>query len=148
MNDAVANDSLSALLIGEYSRDRLLVHEVFRAWSWRLFEAGDRRHAMDCLERHGIAVVIAESDVPNWNWKKILHDLRTLSAPPQLIVTSRHADDYLWAEVLNCGAYDVLQQPFDREELERVIAAAGRHFDRKPVRTGARKAAALTAGAA
>ena len=64
-----------------------------------------------------------------WNWKNLLRYLRRSVPAPQLIVASRLADDSLWAEVLNIGGYDVLAQPFRREEVERVIAAARRHFD-------------------
>jgi DNA-binding response OmpR family regulator len=126
--------TVSALLIGAYEKDRLLVHEIFRKSGWRLFEAHDRRKAMDCLQRNPVHVVIAESDVPKWNWKSVLHDLRQLRKPPQLIVTSRNADDYLWAEALNVGAYDVLAQPFERDEVERVVASARRHFDSQHLR--------------
>jgi DNA-binding response OmpR family regulator len=147
MDVSVGDHPVSVLLIGAYNCDRLLVHEVFRALGWRLFEAPDRRHALQYLDRHPIEVVVAESDVPNWSWKKILRDVRTLPAPPQLIVASRTADDYLWAEVLNCGGYDVLPQPFVRDELERVIASAHRHFDRKPIQSK-RPAAVTAAGAA
>jgi len=52
-----------------------------------------------------------------------------MTHPPQLVVASRTADDRLWAEVLNIGGYDVLAQPFDSDEVSRVIAAARRHFD-------------------
>jgi hypothetical protein len=48
------------------------------------------------------------------------------------VVTSRTADDYLWAEVLNVGGYDVLAQPLERDEVERVVASARRHFDVRP----------------
>jgi hypothetical protein len=40
--------------------------------------------------------------------------------PPELIVASRAADDSLWAEVVTFGGYDVLPQPFERDELKRV----------------------------
>jgi len=46
--------------------------------------------------------------------------------PPPLIVTSRLADERLWAEVLNLGAFDVIAKPFDRMETMRVISAAWR----------------------
>ncbi len=128
MAETEQND-LSALLVGEFETDRLLVHDVFRKFGWRLFEARDRRRAMRCLERHPVHVVIAGTDVPNWNWRKVLSDLRRLLPPPQLIVTSRTADECLWAEVLNIGGYDVLAQPLAREEIERVVAAARRQFD-------------------
>lgn len=126
--------SLSALLVGEFETDRLLVHDIFRLRGWRLFEARDRRRALHCLGRNPVQVVIAESGVPTWNWKRILSDLRKLAPIPQLVVTSRTADDYLWAEVLNVGGFDVLPQPLEREEVERVVAAARRHFDTPPRR--------------
>jgi sigma-B regulation protein RsbU (phosphoserine phosphatase) len=143
MTDYAGGASVSALLIGDYAADRPLVHEIFRRFGWRLFEARDRRQAVACLKRHPVEVVLAESDVPRWHWKKILRTLSALARPPQLIVTSRNADECLWSEVLNFGAYDVLMQPLDRDELERVVASARRHFDYQPER--ARRAVAVAA---
>jgi DNA-binding response OmpR family regulator len=120
---------VSVLAVGEFESDRLLLHDIVTKSGWRLFEARDRRRAMHFLETNPVQVVIAESELPNWGWKKVLSDLRRLAQPPELIVTSRTADDYLWAEVLNIGGYDVLPQPLERDEVERVIAAARRHFN-------------------
>jgi DNA-binding response OmpR family regulator len=146
LEDPARNESVIALLLGEFPDDRVLVHDVFRDQAWRLLEARDRRSALQYLNRHPVHVVIAEANVPGWDWKSVLSHLRILPRPPQLIVTSRMADDYLWAEVLNCGGYDVLAQPFDREEVERVVAAARRHFESKPA--GSVRAEARVAGAA
>lgn len=129
MTTLAKDHTVSALLVGEYETDRLLVHGIFRDAGWQLFEAPDRRQALDCLDRHPVQVVISEKDGPRWPWKRLLTDLRRLAQPPQLIVTSRTADDHLWAEVLNIGGYDVLPQPFNRDEVERVVAAARRHFE-------------------
>lgn len=139
--------SVSALLVGAYEKDRLLVHDIFRKYGWRLFEARDRRKAMQFLERNPVQVVIAETDVPMWNWKKLLQYLGKLAPSPQLIVTSQHADDHLWAEALNIGAYDVLPQPFERDEVERVVASASRHFAVQHLRAG-RQPAEQTANVA
>ena len=128
-------DSVSVLAIGEFGSDRMLLHDVVRRAGWRLLEASDRRRALRFLERMPVHVVLAESDLPNWDWKKVLHDLRRLAQPPQLVVTSRTADDYLWAEVLNIGGYDVLPQPLERDELERVVAAARRQYCRMPAQS-------------
>jgi len=130
MTDSMHEGFVSALMVGEYDGDRILVHDVFRKLGWRLFEARDRRRAMDCLDRHPVQVVLAESGTPCWNWKRVLSDLRRLAHPPQLIVTSRTADDSLWAAVLNMGGYDVLARPFEPNEVERVVASARRHYDR------------------
>jgi DNA-binding response OmpR family regulator len=128
---------VSALLVGTYEKDRLLIHDIFQRLGWRLFEARDRKRAMHCLERNPVQVVIAEVDVPKWDWRRVLRDLRRFAKPPQLIVTSRHADEYLWAEALNIGAYDVLPQPLQRDEVERVVAAARRHFESEYLRAAA-----------
>jgi len=132
-----AENRLSALLVGEYKGDRPLVHEVFRRLGWKLFEARDRRRAMECLDRNPVHVVIAESDVPDWNWRRVLKDLRDRAEPPQLVVTSRQADETLWSEVLNVGGYDVMAQPLDSHEIERVVSSAHRHYDYRPMTAGA-----------
>jgi DNA-binding NtrC family response regulator len=148
MNDATRENSVSALLVGDYESDRLLLHDVFRKPGWRLFEARGPRRAMQFLERSPVQVVIAESRTPKWNWQRILSDLRRLAHPPQLIVTSHLADDYLWAEVLNIGGYDVLPQPFERDEVERVVASARRHYEAQPKRPSRPAALLPAAGAA
>ncbi len=66
-----------------------------------------------------------------------LKDLRDRAKPPQLVVTSRQADESLWSEVLNVGGYDVMAQPLDSNEVERVVASAHRHFDYRPLTAGA-----------
>lgn len=129
MSISIQEGFVSALMVGEYGEDRLLVHEVFRRCGWRLWETRRRRPAIDYLARHPVQVVLAGSNSPRWNWKRVLSDLRRLGRPPQLIVTSPAANEFLWAEVLNMGGYDVLAQPFRRDEVERVVAAARRRYD-------------------
>lgn len=129
MNDSVQEGFVSALMVGEFDSDRMLVHDLFRKLGWRLFEARDRRRAMEYLDRHAVQVVLAEGGASRWKWKRVLNDLRQLAHPPQLIVTSRTADDSLWAEVLNMGGYDVLARPFAPDEVERVVASARRHYN-------------------
>jgi DNA-binding response OmpR family regulator len=120
------------MLVGEFGNDRLLLHDIFRNLGWRLLEVHRRREGMRHLGCSLVQVVVAERDSPHWNWKKILSDFRRLVRPPLLIVTSRLADDALWSEALNLGAHDVLAQPFDRDEVERAIASACRHFKFQP----------------
>lgn len=140
-------EGVSALLLGDYENDRVLLHDIFRKPGWRLFEARDRRRALDCLGQYPVHVVIAETTGKSWGWKSLLSDLRRCVQPPQLLVTSHTADDALWSEVLNFGAYDLLRQPLVRDEVERVVSAARRHFHLPPAR--ARKTAvAAPAGAA
>ncbi len=68
--------------------------------------------------------MVCERDLPDGNWRDVLDAASARPDPPPLIVTSRLADDHLWAEVLNLGGYDVLAQPFDHDEVRRVGALA------------------------
>jgi len=72
------------------------------------------------LSSDGNPVVICERSLPDGDGKDLL------GKTPRLIVTSDAADEALWAEVLNLGGYDVLAQPFDEQEVRRVVAMAGR----------------------
>jgi DNA-binding response OmpR family regulator len=62
------------------------------------------------------------------------------------MVTSRLADERLWAEALNLGAYDVLAKPFDGREVIRILSLAWQHWQDRhgfySSRTEQRKAAA------
>jgi FixJ family two-component response regulator len=54
----------------------------------------------------------------------MLENIKHLPHAPSLIVTSRLADNRLWAEAMNLGAWDVLAKPFDRSELLRTVTLA------------------------
>ena len=54
-----------------------------------------------------------------------------LPDPPLLIVTSRLADERLWAEALSLGAYDVLAKPFDPEEVVRIVGFAWKNWQNR-----------------
>jgi DNA-binding response OmpR family regulator len=80
------------------------------------------------LQRHSIGVIVCDRDLPPHSWKDLLLEVAALPKPPLIIVTSRHADDYLWAEALNLGAYDVLPKPFDAAEVRRTVRIAALHW--------------------
>ena len=75
----------------------------------------------------------------------MLERISLLPDPPLFIVTSRLADERLWAEALNLGAWDVLAKPFEADEVIRIVSIAGQHWqDRHGVhnsRTEQRKSA-------
>lgn len=73
-----------------------------------------------------ISVVICEALLPDGSWKDLLARMALSRPPSLLLVTSGVADESLWAEVLNLGGYDVLAQPFDAEEVVRVLGSAAR----------------------
>ena len=99
----------------------------------------------EALAEEAIPIVISECNLPSGTWQTILQIISQVPEPPLLIVASRAADERLWAEALNLGAWDVLAKPFDTQEVMRVVAWAWRHWkDRHELPTEHRSAATET----
>lgn len=121
-------DTLAVLSMSPIDEDHLSLEAILDHPTTMLFKAPDLVSAMVLLQQHEIAVVICERDLLPGSWTDVLDDLKALPIPPSLIVTSRLADERLWAEALNLGAWDVLAKPFDRNELIRTVESAWRHW--------------------
>jgi len=100
------------------------------------------------LQQKQIAIVVCNDDLISGTWRDMLECISMLPDPPLLVVTSRLADERLWAEALNLGAYDVLVQPFDAAEVFRILSMAWQHWqDRHGVhRSRTRQRMASTRG--
>src|SRR5882724_10663273 len=92
---------------------------------WRLSTATGCVEAIARLTWDPMAIVVCESNLPGGTWRDVLRHLSECPDPAVLIVTSRLADEYLWAEVLNLGGYDVLAKPFDKQEVLWAFASVG-----------------------
>jgi DNA-binding response OmpR family regulator len=80
--------------------------------------------ALQVLNGGRIAIVVCERELPDGSWRDILEHLWSAPGRPFLIVTSRVADEWLWAEVLNTGGDDVLAKPFNAREIRHVMQTA------------------------
>jgi len=80
--------------------------------------------AKAALKQGRISTVLCEHDLAPGSWRELLEFVDGLPAPPPLIVTSRTADERMWAEVLNLGGYDVLAKPLNGEEVIRTVTSA------------------------
>jgi DNA-binding response OmpR family regulator len=83
------------------------------------------------LQELGMApasVVICDAGLPDGSWRDILQHTDLQTPRPAVIVASNGPDDCLWAEALNCGAYDILAWPFEAQEVYNVITAAWRRW--------------------
>lgn len=91
---------------------------------WTLETASTLRAAVDALTAAKPALVVCEAEIGNATWRDLREQMAFLPDPPFLIVTSRLADEYLWAEALNLGAYDVLGKPYEPNEVVRSLSQA------------------------
>ncbi len=75
--------------------------------------------------------MMSDADLSDGTWRDLLHETSRLQDAPNLIVTSRLADERLWADVLNAGGYDLLLMPFDSDEVVRILTQAWQDWRQK-----------------
>lgn len=116
-----STQTLTVLAVSPLEEDHLPLQAIIRHSAWNLFQARDLASALVLLRQHEVAVVLCERDLLPGTWIDLLEQIKILPNAPSLIVASRLADERLWAEALNLGAWDVLAKPFDRNEVLRSV---------------------------
>jgi DNA-binding NtrC family response regulator len=115
---------------------------------WTVTARATPASALSLLREVPIPILICDCDPTPGTWHEMSDHISILPDPPLLILTSRLADERLWAEGLNLGAWDVLAKPFQTEEAIRIVDSAWLHWqDRHGVcsrPTPQRKAATRT----
>ncbi len=69
-------------------------------------------------------LVLTDAELPDGSWQDLLQFVLDSRKACEIVVSSRCADEDLWAEVLQRGAYDLLVEPYDQQEVCRIIESA------------------------
>jgi CheY-like chemotaxis protein len=112
---AMAQKSVTVLLVSPFEEDQRCVDQILAGSGWRARAVWTGGEALVFLRTNAAAVVVRERDLPDGNWRDILDAPVLLAHPPSLVVTSRLADEYLWGDVLNPGGWDVLGKPLQEK---------------------------------
>ena len=115
MNSAV-------LFVSPNGQDVRSLSSMLAEASMELIHAIDIKTAARRLGSRLFPVVLSEAKLDDGNWLDVLHLARPVEA--ELVVTDPWADPRFWAEAINMGAFDLLVQPFQRMEVQRVLASA------------------------
>ena len=115
---------MTILLVSPVPNDHVVLQRILARSNWRLRSAFHRSEAATLIRREAFSVVICVCDSQDCTWKRLLADSATKPRGPRLVVSSRYADDHLWAEVLQAGAYDFLAMPWEAREVLRLISLA------------------------
>jgi DNA-binding NarL/FixJ family response regulator len=119
---------LTVLSVSPLEEDHVSLRGIFDHSIWKLLSADRVPAALALLRQHEISVILCERDLMPGTWIDMLENIKFLSHPPALIVTSRLADDRFWSEVMSVGAWDVLPKPFERTEIIRTIKSGWQHW--------------------
>jgi DNA-binding response OmpR family regulator len=115
---------LHVLSISPAAEDHIILSGLSDGLAWRFSGVANCSDALAVLTRNTVSIIFCETIMEDGTWKDVLFHLKTLVETPLLVVTSRLADEYLWAEVLNMGGYDVLAKPFNDREVCHVLTTA------------------------
>jgi len=121
-------ESLTVLSISPLTEDHASLETIVGRSAWTLLTADRVSRALPLLRANEVSVVVCERDLLPGSWKDMLEQIQPMSIAPTLIVTSRLADERLWAEALNLGAWDVIAKPFVRTDVIRSVKLAWEHW--------------------
>jgi DNA-binding response OmpR family regulator len=117
---------IEVLIVSPTEEDPEYFRLLFPEPVWRVLSVDSVRDATKLLEARPVGVVLTEHDLKDGPWSDLLDPAASARWSPPVVVVSRHADEALWAQVLNLGGYDVLMKPFDATEVRRVVGMAVR----------------------
>jgi DNA-binding response OmpR family regulator len=121
---AVNQRVVKVLLISPFDEDHQHLRDILKHSNWQQHDVKTQREAFAFLGENITPVAICESELPDGTWQDVLSKFRGMQRPPLLVVTSRMADDRLWSEALNLGAYNVLAKPLNTREVFHVAGSA------------------------
>ena len=133
------NQHIRILSVSPIEQDHAFLEHSFTdeaAWTRytkskpELYRSTTVASALRILYDTEIPIILCEQDVAG-TWREMLERVSLMDRPPFLVVTSRLADEHLWAEALNVGAYDVLSKPFNRTEVIRIVSLAWIHWEER-----------------
>lgn len=110
-------------------QDQKIIEEYLRDSSIRVIFASTSEPFEDTLSNHSPlhAVVIDLSNPRRKSCTALVEAVKQVTPSTQVIFMSRLADEMLWSEVLEMGAYDLLPTPPERAEFLRTVFSAVHH---------------------
>jgi DNA-binding NtrC family response regulator len=120
--------SMTVLVLSPLEGDHSSFQAIIGHSNWVVFHAYDLVSAVTILQRQEIAVLLCERDLVPGTWIDALEYTKSMPNAPSVIITARSADERLWVEALNFGAWDVLSKLFDRTEVIRGVESAWQHW--------------------
>ena len=99
-------------------------HALFRYFNWSMRQLQTCQQALAFLRQNPLPLVISWCEMPDGNWRDLLHQLPFLTKPPLLAVSYQPTGRCFWSEVISLGGYDVLVKPFGAPDVFRLVSLA------------------------
>jgi DNA-binding NtrC family response regulator len=104
-------------------RGRLL--EDLEACHSSVLVVGNCKNAARLLRtKPPVSVVISDFSLADGNWDQVLKAVTQYLPATQLVVCCRRQPAHGWTNILESGAYDVLIEPYEREDVRWMVEGA------------------------
>ena len=100
---------------------------AFTDSGYEVVAAGNGREAIDLLQEQHFDLVISDYRMPEKDGLEVLHHAREMNDEAVVIVMTAYGTVDHAVEVMQAGAYDYLQKPFNVEDLEFKVSKALEH---------------------
>ena len=128
MTASTQKRKLEVLTINNDKKDCAALRSIMGHTNWIFHCVPDISRAIQFLEKNLVPVIVCSKQLPDGTWKDVLAAVRRFPNPPDVLVYTAQPDDRLWMDVLSSGGYDLLQVPFNRDEVLRLISLASRKW--------------------
>lgn len=128
MSSVHTTEPIYLLSISANDQDHASLNNIFGHSQWVVVPVTNFGAASAELNRYNISVVVCGCDSMPEHWTEILGCVQAMPHPPAIILTSRMADDHLWSQALESGAWDVLPKPVRAADLVRSVRYALEHW--------------------
>lgn len=119
--------AVRVLAVFPMAEDRKTLCNLFCDLQWKAQFVESFGDVEEAFQEFRPDVVMTDTVLPaGEGWKDVLRSAQTRLGNLPVIVSSRLADERLWAEVLNLGGYDLLVKPFIAAEVKSVVYMACR----------------------
>jgi DNA-binding NtrC family response regulator len=138
--------NIKAMLVMAQERRSTLVNAL-ESCGIDVLPVCDCHEAQRMLEAQpAVQVVVTDARLRDGDWRRVFEIVERGRRRIEVIVCSRLGDPKLWLDVLEEGGYDVLVEPFEHEEVRRIVeAAAARSYMRSPGQARSHKPATRAA---
>ena len=115
-----------ALVISSEDDHLADLRNIFHWCDWKLHSVPSIEDAVSSFVDRLPAVLMCDDQLVDGDWRMVLRAIGNVDYASPVIVTSRVADNRMWAEVLNLGGYDLLAKPYVTSEVIHTVTSAWR----------------------
>ncbi len=115
---------LTALLVMNQERSSALVNHLARMDANILTARSCGEAARVLRDEPEVRLVLTDLVLPDGSWFDVLNRVGDVKGDATVVVCARVADERLWTQVLEAGGFDLLVEPYQGHEVQRILEAA------------------------